>query len=333
MITLKKDQQGKPISTEHLLRTQEVSSVLIYGDSGVGKSTHLAHAAEWLVNRYGKPVRVVTIEPSSTIVFEPLVAQGKVELVFITPNDSVFRALRRLSKGEWPSEQGWRSWDGSVCAYIIEGMQSLGEALLEECRRNGYFKGEQKEVSVALEGEFVIPASRSMYGVAQSELLDTIRGFSALPGLNYVLWSTHESKGIEEDTAAQIRGPALVGTARTASVPKYFSIVLHIDRFSRPVGTGENRIIESRRRVWLTSHPDPQQPHIHYPAKVVLPVASIPLFEQRFPQPYFDPVVQKEGDSVRLTPSLADVLAAKEFALQAASQQKKEVTGDRTPTE
>jgi hypothetical protein len=333
MITLKKDQQGKSISTEHLLRTQEVTSVLIYGDSGMGKSTHLAHAAEWLANRYGKPVRVVTIEPSSTIVFSPLVAQGKVELVFITPNDSVFRALRRLSKGEWPSEQGWRSWDGNVCAYIIEGMQSLGEALIEECRHNGYFKGEQKEVSVALDGEFIIPASRSMFGVVQSEILDAIRGFSALDGLRYMLWSAHEAKGIEEDTGVPIRGPALVGTAKTASVPKYFSIVLHFDQFSRPVGTGENLIFESHWRVWLTSHPDPQQPHIKYPAKVVLPMAAKSLFNKQFPLPYFDPVAQEEGDSARLTPSLADVLAAQEFALQAASQKKKEVTGDRTSAE
>ena len=56
------EETGQPLELEiQPTDTQRVAArtLVVYGDSGLGKSTNLMFAAKWLYAQHGKPVRLV----------------------------------------------------------------------------------------------------------------------------------------------------------------------------------------------------------------------------------------------------------------------------------
>ncbi len=319
-ITLKTDTQGQKINVDLGYSDAELvaaKTLILYGDSGLGKSSQLATAAEWLYEQHRKPIRLVSAEDSSKTIFEPLILAGIVEPLFITKSVNPVSTLRRLSRGEWYVGDKWQEPDGNYCAYIIEGLQSIAEQLQEDCREKGRFLGEQKESAVMEDGIMVALPGRFSYNFVQLEMLRLIKSFAMIPGIVRVLWSGHETKGVEEGTNTQIRGPALVGTAKTASVQKYCGALLHLDGYSQIMGRGQEATVQIKRRIWFDRHPDPQLPVVQYPAKITLPPVAVPFFRKRFKESYFDSVLTEDG---RLTPNLADFLQAEKDAVQEATK-------------
>jgi hypothetical protein len=293
-------------------------TVIAYGDSGLGKSTNFRYAAQWLYELTGLPVRLISAEDSSKQIFEPLIQIGVVEPLFLTKSLNPIPTLRHLSRGEWPVFEhpgdfiqagqiikGWSPWDNSCSGYVIEGLSSIAEQIQEDCREKGRFLGEQKENTYTEGGETITLAGRFSYGFVQLEVIRLLRGFAMIDGIERVFWSAHESKGVEEGSNLQIRGPQLVGSAKTGSVQKYCGLLLHFDGYPTTVKRGELSVIETRVRLWFQRHPDLQFTHISYPAKTTLPVEALARLHEKFPGGYFEP--RLEGG--KLTPNLADFLA------------------------
>ena len=134
------------------IKLAEAKSACFYGDSGLGKSTQATVFAKWLYARYGRPVRLISAEDSSKTIFEPLIAVGIVQPTFITKAAEPLAMLRNLSKGWWPTSDPKKPWDanyipGSISGYVIEGLTSIGELLLEHIRENKWLlQGQEKNV-------------------------------------------------------------------------------------------------------------------------------------------------------------------------------------------
>jgi hypothetical protein len=291
-------------------RLVAAKTVIAYGDSGLGKSTNFRYAAQWLYELTGLPVRLISAEDSSKQIFEPLIQIGVVKPLFLTKSLNPIPTLRRLSRGEWPVfESGviksWLPWAKSCSGYILEGLSSIAEQIQEDCREKGRFLGEQKENTYQESGETITLAGRFSYGFVQLEVIRLLRGFAMIDGIERVFWSAHESKGVEEGSNLQIRGPQLVGSAKTGSVQKYCGLLLHFDGYPTTVKVGQLSVIETRVRIWYQRHPDMAFTHISYPAKTTVPVEALARLHDKYPGGYFEPLLQGS----KLTPNLADFLA------------------------
>jgi hypothetical protein len=268
-------------------------TIILYGDSGLGKSTNARFFAQWMYERTGKPSRLVAFEDSSKVVFQPLIDLGLVEAVFLTKAQNPLVAMRRLARGEWPifasdhTIKEWKplqSWAGSIAAYIIEGLTSGSESLLEEAREEHRFLREQKTDAFEIGGEKFASSSQTAFGFVQQEMLRNMKGFGMLP-VERVLWTGHECVGSDEDTKDPIRGPGLVGKAATDKVRKYCGLLLHIDGVKQQNGM-------LKPRIYFRKHPDPKFVNIFYPAKTTLPVEMVPELEKVCPGGYFEPGVR-----------------------------------------
>lgn len=302
-------------------------TIIMYGDSGLGKTTNAVEFAKLVYEVTRKPVRLIAHEASSQIPFAPLVEIGVVVPLYLMNVERPLPALRRLSRGDWPVQDAagkwtWKPWDGSAGGYILEGLTSLSDLLLENQRDTQRMMAEQREKSFEeVEGgeKFAFAkSSLSNYDFVQTEMLRNLKAFAGLP-IWRILWTAHELKGEDEDTRQAIRGPGLVGKAKTGAIQKYCGVLLHIEGYSTTnkwVEGGEKlSLVSTRRRIWFTPHPDQNFEKITYPAKVTIPVERVPELNKRYPHGYFEPTLQVDGT---LRDSLADFLRL-EDRLQAAA--------------
>lgn len=263
-------------------------TIIGYGGSGLGKSTNARFFAQWMYEHTGKPVRLIAFEDSSKTIFEPVIDLKIVEAVFLSKAEQPLYMLRRFAKGDWPifgPDGRVTKWEplraNTISAYIIEGLTSASESLLEEARDEHRFLREQASDSFELGTEKFCTSSQTAFGFTQQEMLRAVKGFGMLP-VNRVLWTAHECVGADEDTKDPIRGPGLVGKAATDKVRKYCGVLLHFDLDRPKVGL-------PKIRVYFKQHPDAKFNNINYPAKVTIPVEMVPLLDQAFPNGYFEP--------------------------------------------
>jgi hypothetical protein len=293
-------------------------TIILYGDSGLGKSSNAFEFAKLAYRRTGKPVRLISAEVSSQIVFQPLIELGIVEPYwFINPRNPL-PGLRRLSRGDWPVRDAkgawsWQPWGQQAGAYILEGLTSISESLLEDSRDKQRMMAEQKDKAFEeMEGgeQFKFAkSSMSNFDFVQTEMLRNLKAFGGL-AVWRVLWTAHETKGEDEDTKAAIRGPGLVGKAKTGAVQKYCSVLLHIEGYpeAQAVEGGKLTVTRIKRRLWYEPHPDLNFKTITYPAKVTIPASNLGQLAGRFPGGFFEAKVGPGG----LENSLADFIELEE---------------------
>lgn len=288
-----------------MIDTPDGRSVILYGDSGNGKSSAVYWVARGLWERTGKPVRVLSFEDSSKLVFAPLIAAGAVDYLALDGVASPAVAMRELREGAWRAGDvrlAREDWAGSVSGYIIEGLTTASEAILMECQRDQRFLREQKADAFTIGAHKFAPASQSAYGFTQLEALAAVRRFAALP-VEMVVWTAHEV-GATDEANGLIRGPQLVGTAKTKRVQAYVGTVLHLDR-------GKN----GGRVCWFEDHPDPNVIGARCPAKVTLPPEAAMQLRRDLPAASF-PVTLDGAEVAKFLFSLRD----RAFAAPALAQ-------------
>lgn len=303
------------------LETNEVSDIkkiqgriiLDYADSGDGKSSR-AHsfARHYFAKSGGKKVRLVAVEDSTRNVFQDLIDAGIVEAVFMTDSRAPLSTLERiLVEGDWPligefdvketkdkegnitkkRVQKWQKrdeWDGTVSAYIVEGLTTSCELILNYLTETGRFPREQSD-GFTEGGKTYMASSQTSFGFTQQEGIKLLKNSGMLP-VERVLWTAHEAKGKDEfGTESAVRGPKLVGSAATDTVRKYVGVLLHADRVKNKAGKEEVR-------VYVTNHPDPKNPSISWKSKMsVTPTKALAVIKQ-YPEGYFVPTLP-ENDS------------------------------------
>lgn len=289
---------GNTDNTDAIGRT-----TIMYGDSTAGKSTQLAAAAEYMFAKTGKKIRLISAEDSSKSVFMPLIAEKKVEALFVSKIQDPTSVFRRLSRGEWVVDGSLTTTDrGTVGAYIIEGLSTIAELFQEDNREKGRYLGEQDKNSHMENGERLSLPGQFSYGFVQMEMTRLLRTFAMIPDLDRVLWSSHEASGVDDDGKA-LRGPATVGKKAIGSISKYCGTLLHLDMV-----TEGGKVT---RRLHFRSHADPKVPTISSPCKITIPLKDQEQFVKLIgagDKGYIDTTVEKG----RLVSSLADFLKAED---------------------
>lgn len=288
--------EGAPLEIDLGQSAQELvqaKTVIGYGESGTAKTTNARHFARWLYATTGRPVRLISFEDSSKLIFQPLIDTGIVEALFITKSKNPAYTMRKLSRGGWPvfGREGvvnWQSYDaGKWSGYVVEGLTSASDSLLEECRENHRFPREQKGDAFTVGGEKFTMASQTSYGFVQQEMIALLKGFASLGGIERVLWTAHEAKGMEDGQA--IRGPGLAGNAKTHAVQRYCGVLLHFDVEMVGISGALPKVLVPKYKVWFRRHPDPVYPKLFYPAKTTLPPETVTKLEEAYPGGYFEP--------------------------------------------
>jgi len=276
--------------------------IMDYGDSGDGKSTRAHSFARYYYAKTGKKVRLISAEDSSKQVFQDLIDAGIVEATFI-PSTSPLPYYERLMEGDWPlhgqfdeytvkvggkdvtkKRQKWQrrtDWEGTVSAYIVEGLSTISENILDYLRETGRFPREQSD-GFSEEGRTFMAASQTAFGFTQAEGIKLLKLSGALP-VERVLWSSHEAKGKDEFGGEAVRGPKLVGSAATNTVRKLVGVLLHTER------------IDGQIRCYFENHPDQSNKNISWKAKVTVAPSEANAFKQKYPNGYFVPELPKGG--------------------------------------
>lgn len=292
-------------------------TTIVYGNSTAGKTSNLVEAAKYLAEKTKKKIRLVSYEDSSKTSFLPLMAEGLVQALFLTKTDDPAGILGKLSRGEWINKEGeFVPYDGSAGGYIIEGISSASEAIQEYHRKHKLFLGEQGDQAHTTEsGEILALPGQFSYNQTTLEIISAIKGFASIAGVDRVLWSAHEGKGVEvthsvinpktgrpENQGGNIMGPLVTGASATAKVMPLCGMLLHFDILTDKDGNSE-------RRIYMQTHKDPKVIGWSSPAKVTLPVSMQAEFYKRLgatPERYIVPTINTNRGI--LINSLADVL-------------------------
>lgn len=274
--------------------------IMDYGDSGDGKSTRAHSFARYYYAKTGLPVVLVSAEDSSKTVFQDLIDAGIVLPIFLISSTTPLSTYERIIEGDLPipgaydvekktvkkdgkdvvvevKKQRWMKKEeiaGNYGAYIFEGVSTITENVLDYFRETGRFPREQND-GYSEGGKTFMAASQTAFGVAQGEGLKLVRNSAMLP-VERILWTSHESKG-KDDDGNLIRGPKLVGSAATNVMRKLVGILLHTER------------VEGQIRVYFENHPDQFSPKVSWKAKVTVNPFFATELKKRYPQGFFVP--------------------------------------------
>ncbi len=300
------------------------NTLIIYGPTGSRKTSQIREFAKYTYEKTGKITRLISMDGGGWATAQDMVNAGVIEVWRLVDEEKLLSAVHAASKGAWPKnlkngirgpglifvpardkkEESLRE----VGAYAIEGLLSIASAVMRTLVHDGR-KISEDVVSKFTEesdfGQFSFGApAKAHFGFVQNFVLDIIRNFSSLPGLDRVLFSSLEGKGEDRLTKALQYGPAVAGSAITAAVPQYVGDCLHFEDFIEEAGIDPNnpkqKLQRPRVRAWFTQHPDPQT-GVLWPAKSRLIPSKIAEFKKRIgPNGYF---VLPDAD----TPKVEDI--------------------------
>jgi hypothetical protein len=318
------------------------SSILIYGDSGVGKSSQLPNFARFVLERTGRKTRMVSVEASGAKRVASAIDAGLIIPFWLTHNPR--SALPKLIRGEWPvavndagspvadASQATKlrylptppaEWD-EIGAYAFEGTASMAELIVDCLRREGR-KIQQDVVGLYQEdGENLGAAAPSHHGAAQQDigylLNEAPRGlFAASKGkVLYVLFTGHEAKGVDKDTQAgstgTVYGVGTTGTAFVGKIPKKVGTLLHFVKDSKA------------RKIWVyfDDHPDEENQFKIWKAKADLPAhpGVMAALEKKWPGGRFELTL---GNAKNPVQTLYDYMVFQEGAEKFMAEQTREL--------
>src|SRR6185503_15761931 len=91
----------------------------------------------------------------------------------------------------------------------IEGLTSIGDAVMKALRLKGAKIGESPNYTFVEGTETFYGSNMSYYGFIQDVLYEFVNNFGQLP-VQYVMWTALESKG-EDDQRVATYGPSIAG--------------------------------------------------------------------------------------------------------------------------
>lgn len=294
------------------------NTYLMYGDTGTYKTTQIKFLARYVWKKFKKRTRLVSPDNGGWQPVEAYIRAGLIIPYAIGSLTSPSTIARKLSRGDWPKDIGagkaklvpTTDWS-EIGAYAVDGLALLGDALLAELRRDQRRLSEEPVSPYSIQipesdvAEKFCANNRSHFGHVQREVMGVMNNFSALP-VHYVLFTSHEAKGEEEDTKAAIRGPGIVGKAGTAKVPTLVGNCIHCEAYLEKQVTKvrgldgkdfESKVTVPRVRAYFQRHPDPLFPDISYPAKPRLDSLMLPELLAAYPGGYFDLELDKGLDA------------------------------------
>ena len=268
---------------------QKPRTVLIYGESGIGKTSNLAMIAKWFYDKYKLKIRMIHSDGGGYESFNDesdLIGKGIVEVFDNTKRDFALCDIHRLCDGCWIDKNGEliretnlggngqpinlayrakRFEKDEIGAYFVEGTGSLG-AVLESHLSDKLVEGavgferawkyQENEYSTA-------GLTPGHYKFIQTELHKIIVGgfgqlpvkllvFTGKPILGIEVTSRTKKSGEKYASASgePVYGPESSGIALTTKIPSWFGSCLHMEE--RVIKKGDKK--ENVRIAWYQRH-------------------------------------------------------------------------------
>jgi hypothetical protein len=238
---------------------KEGISILLYGDTGDGKTTLIGEYAEEKYKTTELITRVYTADPGGWRGLIPYVKLGIVEIVNLVNMPRPWEWISEVVKGKLPVSVGSNvSWvldeakNAKVGAYAFEGGTAFGDVLMQDMSRKnaeGQVVGPQPPNFRVTEGKAKwAGTSPSQFGSAQTVLTIAIQESFRLPG--DVIWTCMARRAGDNDTTAPILGPQFVGKALTSDAPRWFVYTFRVNT----IPGNEITKVQTEHRLYIEDH-------------------------------------------------------------------------------
>ena len=236
------------------------TTILLYGNSGVGKTAQLGKLAEEVYITTGKKTRIYTVDFGGTNTINPYVDLGIIELVEMGTTDAwIFanRAVRgyvRDTNGKWVKDEKRNAEIGFYGFESAHGLAHLLKGDMNAKAGTGTTIGGDTNSSFEVSGDgekFKIGSVKGFqqYSIPQQQTLSAMYESFKLPA-QYIVWTAGVDVGTEELSKNKAAGPMVVGGALTTILPKDFVFTMHLDAI--PVKDSVARHV-----MYLGTHQDP----------------------------------------------------------------------------
>ncbi len=289
---------------------RSTATSLLYGGSGNRKTSQIGNFARHVYQTTGKRTRLITADTGGYEPIQDYVDAGLIEVFELTKTRNPMPTVRRLAAGQWADhnevvefgltnpgstlgtdklKQLSAMWSSAgledVGAYAIEGITSISEMVMKNLVQKGHVINGEGVNGVLEEGMSIGAAPRTYYGVVQQFVVEMFTNFPLLP-VHRILYTAHESRGVDGLTDTPVFGPASVGKAMTASIPKYVGDLLHAEAVplqADPKKPG-NETLEVR--CYFVNHPDSERRTLTWPAKARVQPSQMTELLKQFPGGY-----------------------------------------------
>lgn len=262
------------------------ATILIYGESGTGKTADVGGLALYIWEKTGKKTRLVSTDSGGWQSVQGFVDAGLIEVFSLGGVRSPASAIRKIAKGMWPKVPNapspvWQQDLNDVGAIAVDSISGLASLLMREQVTEGRKIGEDIVARFDIEGEVFGNPGRAHYGFIQREVDGLLAAASFLP-IERVLFTALEAKGDDQISKQVVYGPATIGKASVDKIPAMVGDLLHYDTATVKEGGKERQIF----RAWFQRHPDTLT-GVHYPAKPRLQKEVMEKLCAKYPEGYF----------------------------------------------
>ncbi len=245
-------------------------SILLYGDSGDGKTALIGEYAESeYIRTKGGITRLYAADPGGYVTIQPYVNLGIVDVIDLRGMPYPWEWADKIAKGMVPNDKGRWVVDAArnkkVICWAFEGATAIGETLLQDASAKAkagvQIGGQaaprfQERAQVGDDpGHAVTGNSPAHYGQVQSQLVSSMTESFYLPGT--VIWTaTARRAGDGDNPTATVLGPQFAGAKLTSEGPRMFVYTMRV--------TAEpgNALLKtaSKHRLLLEDHTDASSP-------------------------------------------------------------------------
>lgn len=218
------------------MKISDKITIMLCGRTGSGKTAQLGRLIEWVYREYEAKSRIYVKDPGGIIPIQPYLNLGIAEAVYAEKTDPwIF--LHCATRGLVRDGNGWvEDHNPDIGGWFYEGVSSFGEGLKGDLAYEagrGYNIGGEKLITFDRESEGVQISvggnNRSHFGIIQQHLYDEIMQSFKLPG-RVIGWTSRlATKADEDQQAAVITGPEVLGKAKTGDVPAWFEFCWRLD--------------------------------------------------------------------------------------------------------
>lgn len=216
-------------------------SVLLYADTGAGKTAQIGEASEHVALATGKKTLLYTADRGGIETIRPHIAAKIVEVENLLQGDP-WIAINAAALGQRydASTKTWKAADLTDFGLLaFESMSSMADVVrLAMTKENAEGRGVGGKAAFTLKrgtgaDAFNISSNTMVdYSVVQAFITEKAWQTQALG--RPIIWTSHISRSTDEENNAPVVGPVVAGKALTTVVPRWFTYTFRLEAVPVP---------------------------------------------------------------------------------------------------